>query len=53
MRPLRKVIQSRHAERIINGGLVGPRLTTLVAYLKGFCHASFSTVRMFLRDVVG
>jgi transposase len=34
------------------GGLVGPRLTTLIAYLKGFCHASFSTVRKFLRDVV-
>lgn len=35
------------------GGLLGPRLTTLVAYLKGVCHASFSTVRKFLRDVVG
>jgi transposase len=33
------------------GGLAGPRLTTLIAYLKGFCHASFSTVRKFLRDV--
>src|SRR5258707_8153084 len=37
---------------IERGGLVGPRLTTLIAYLKGFCHASFSTVRKFLRDVV-
>jgi transposase len=35
------------------GGLLGPRLTTLVAYLKGVCHASYSTVRKFLRDVVG
>jgi transposase len=35
------------------GRLVGPRLTTLIAYLKGACHASFSTVRKFLRDVVG
>jgi transposase len=34
------------------GGLAGPRLTTLIAYLKGFGHASFSTVRKFLRDVV-
>ena len=34
------------------GGLVGTRLTTLIAYLKGVCHASFSTVRKFLRDVV-
>ncbi len=36
-----------------SGGLVGPRLTTLIAYLKGACHASFSTVRKFLRDVAG
>jgi transposase len=35
------------------GGLVGPRLTTLIAYLKGACHASSSTIRKFLRDVVG
>ncbi len=35
------------------GGLVGPNLTALIAYLKGVCHASFSTVRKFLRDVVG
>jgi len=34
-------------------GLVGPRLTALVAYLKGACHASFSTIRKFFRDVMG
>ncbi len=39
-------------EHMRKGGLVGPRLTTLIAYLKGFCHASFSTVRKFLRDVL-
>src|SRR3954451_8355279 len=38
---------------IRRGGLVGPSLTTLIAYLKGACHASYSTVRKFLRDVVG
>jgi transposase len=32
---------------------VGPQLTALIAYLKGACHASYSTVRKFLRDVVG
>jgi transposase len=37
---------------IVRGGLVGPTLTTLIAYLKGACHASFSTIRKFLRDVV-
>jgi transposase len=35
------------------GGLVGPRLTTLIAYMKGVCHASYSTIRKFLRDAVG
>jgi transposase len=34
------------------GGLVGPRLTALIAYLKGACHASYSTIRKFLRDVL-
>src|SRR5215468_5478421 len=34
-------------------GLLGPRLTALVGYLKGACHASFSTIRKFLRDVLG
>jgi transposase len=38
---------------IERGGLVGPQLTALIAFLKGACHASFSTTRRFLRDVVG
>jgi transposase len=37
---------------IERGGLVGARLTALIAYLKGFCHASYTTIRKFLRDVV-
>lgn len=38
---------------IERGGLAGPRLTTVIAYLKGACHASFSTIRKFVRDVLG
>jgi transposase len=38
---------------IERGGLVGPNLMALIAFMKGFCHASFSTIRKFLRDVVG
>lgn len=38
--------------RIEEGGLLGPQLTALVAYLKGVCHASFSTIRKFFRDVL-
>ncbi len=37
---------------VAQGGLVGPRLATLIAYLKGVCHASYSTIRQFLRDVL-
>src|SRR3954463_4877191 len=37
---------------VASGGLAGPRLTTLIAYLKGACHASYGTIRKFLRDVV-
>ena len=48
--------QMRHTAplpaEIEKGGLVGPRLTAVVAYLKGGCHASFSTIRKYLRDVV-
>ena len=40
-------------ETVEKAGLFGPRLTALVAFMKGVCHASFSTIRKFLRDVVG
>ncbi len=36
---------------MVKAGLFGPRLTALVAFMKGVCHASFSTIRKFLRDV--
>ena len=40
-------------EAVEKAGLFGPRLTALVAFMKGACHASFSTIRKFLRNVVG
>lgn len=52
----------RHCQRVHYGalpqavekaGLVGPKLTALVGFLKGACHCSFSTIRKYLRDVVG
>jgi transposase len=39
--------------KIERGGLVGPQLTALIAFMKGGCHASYSTIRTFLRDCVG
>jgi hypothetical protein len=40
-------------EAVEKAGRFGPRLTALVAFMKGACHASFSTIRKFLRDVIG
>ena len=38
---------------IEKGQLAGPYLTAIVGYMKGACHCSFSTIRKFLRDVLG
>lgn len=38
---------------VLREGLFKARLTALVAYMKNVCHASFSTIRKFLRDVLG
>lgn len=40
-------------EAVKKGGLLGPGLTAHVAYMKCVCHASFSTIRKYLRDVLG
>jgi len=37
---------------IVSGGLLGPHLRTLIGYLKAVCHASFSTIRKYFRDVL-
>ena len=34
-------------------GLVGPRLSALVAYQKGACHMSYTTIQRFWKDVLG
>jgi transposase len=48
----RKFHYAPFPQAIVKAGLFGPRLTALVAFMKGVCHASFSTIRKFLRDVV-
>lgn len=47
-----KIFKAPMPSHIEKGGLVGLELTALIAFMKGACHASFSTVRTFLRDVV-
>ena len=39
--------------QVLNEGLFKTRLTALVGYMKNVCHASFSTIRKFIRDVLG
>jgi transposase len=40
-------------EELLKAGLVGPRLTALVGWLKGVCHMSFANIRKYFRDVIG
>ncbi len=40
-------------DELRKAGLVGPRLTALVGFLKGACHMSYSTLRKYFRDVIG
>jgi transposase len=38
---------------VLAGGLCGPRLTSLVSYLKGKLHGSYSGIQDFFSDVLG
>jgi hypothetical protein len=40
-------------EAVVKEGLFKERLTALVTYMKAVDHASFSTIRKFIRDVLG
>ena len=51
-RRCKKVVYALLPATVQKGGLLGPELTALVGYLKGVCHASFSTIRKYFRDVL-
>jgi transposase len=46
-----RVLAAALPEEVRKAGLLGPRLTALVAYQKGACHMSVETIRRFLQDV--
>jgi transposase len=48
----RKIHYHPFPEEVLNEGLFKERLTALVAYMKSVDHASFSTIRKFIRDVL-
>jgi len=37
----------------VRGGLVGSKLSALIAYQKSACHMSYTTIQTFLKDVFG
>ena len=37
---------------VVQGGLIGPRLTALLAYQKGACHMSYALIQRFCSDVL-
>ena len=49
----RKLHYMPFPENVVKEGLFKARLTATVAYMKNVCHASFSTIRKFIRDVLG
>ena len=49
----RKVHWAPLPAEVVKGGLVGPRLTAHIGYLKGACHASYTTIQKYVSDVLG
>jgi transposase len=47
-----QVLAAPLPQAVRQAGLLGPRLTALVAYQKGACHMSVETIRRFLLDVL-
>ena len=49
----RKVHWAPLPAEVVKSGLVGPRLTAHIGYLKGACHASYTTIQRYVSDVLG
>jgi transposase len=48
-----EVIAAPLPDEVKLAGLTGPRLTALLAFQKGGCHMSYTSIQTFLGDVVG
>lgn len=48
-----QVVGADLPEEVQSAGLVGPRLSAYVAFLKGACHMSYTTIQTLLADVFG
>ena len=47
-----KIHYASFPPEVVKQGLFKPRITALVAYMSNVCHASFSTMRKFFRDIL-
>jgi transposase len=47
-----EVVAAPLPDEVLRAGLVGPRLSALVAYQKGACHMSYRVIETFLADVL-
>lgn len=51
-RPTGEVLAASLPEEVVRAGLVGPRLSALIAYQKGACHMTYRVIETFLQDVL-
>jgi transposase len=47
-----EVVGATLPDEVVRGGLVGSRLSALIAYQKGACHMSYRVIQTFLADVL-
>jgi len=47
-----EVVAAALPDEVLRGGLVGPRLSALIAYQKGACHMSYRVIQTFFADVL-
>jgi transposase len=48
-----EIISADIPAHILAGGLVGPRLSAFVGFMKGRCHASYTTIETLMEEVFG
>jgi len=51
-RPTGEVVAAPLPDEVRRAGLVGPRLSALIAYQKGACHMTYRVIETFLADVM-
>ena len=51
-RPTGEVVAAPLPHEVVRAGLVGPRLSALIAYQKGACHMTYRVIETFFADVL-